>query len=484
VIEASSPPDSSAGLRERARALAMREFGVREASLVIAASFAFSAALGAIRQILLNALFGAGDDISAYYAAVRLPETLFTLIAGGALWTAMIPVLVEIRRRQGDEAERRLADIVVTAVLAVSLATVLLGQLLAPYFVRHLLVPGFDEPATELTIRLTRLLLVQPVVVAVASVAIALLNSRNRFLVPAIAIGLHNLGELAGIALSWRVSGVGVWGPAIGLILGALVQALILFGLLWSREWRPRLRWAPRDRGLRAVLVLLVPTSLSLGVGYLGGVFDASFASRAPEASALPAIVNAWLLVGLPVRVIGFAAGQAAFPRLAAAALESDGKAFRGLMRRVGGAALAISIPAALALVLLARPVVRLLFEHGAFEADAGDLTARLVVLYAAAMPAYALTEVLTRGLVAMRDTRTPLGTNVIQLVLRAAICLLALDRYGVAVVPIAYAASSAVEAAILFAVLRRKVTRAGAFGGIERPEAFGAADTGGSISR
>jgi putative peptidoglycan lipid II flippase len=243
-----------------------------------------------------------------------------------------------------------------------------------------------------------------------------------------------------------------------GVIGGGVLQAALLFVALWPRDWRPRLRWDPRDAGLRAVLRLLIPTSLSLGVGYLGGVLDASFASRAREADALPAIVNAWLLVGLYVRLIGFAAGQAAFPRMVGTASETNNRHFRGLSLRVAGAALALSAPAAIGLALFARVIVRVLFEHGEFDAAAASLTARMVVLYALALPAAAVTEVVTRSMVALRDTRTPLLTNVLQLLLRIAIGFALLDRLGVAVVPVSLAASSVVEVVVLALVLRRRV--------------------------
>lgn len=445
------------GVRTRVRALAMREFGVAEASVIIAASFFVSAVLGAIRQVLLNARFGAGDTISAYYAAAKLPETLFTLIAGGALWTAMIPVLADRRRAGGDEGVRRLADTVLTAVIAAAFLIVLIGQLTAPLFVEHLLVPGFDDETTELTTRLTRLLLIHPLLIATASVAMAVINARSRFLLPAIAIAIHNLAEICGVLASWAVPAIGIYGPVAGVIGGSLLQAGLLFATLWPSEWRPRWRWAPRDSGLRAVLRLLIPTSLSLGVGYLGGVLDAAFASRAPEESALPAIVNAWLLVGLPVRLIGFAAGQAAFPRLVSAASEPDGRHFRSLTNRVGGVALLLSVPAAIGIAVLARPVVRVLFEHGEFDADAGSLTARVIALYAIGLPAYALTEVLTRSLVALRDTRTPLVTNLLQLSLRAVIAVAFLGELGTEVIPVAFAISSMVEVVVLAAVVRRR---------------------------
>jgi putative peptidoglycan lipid II flippase len=172
----------------------------------------------------------------------------------------------------------------------------------------------------------------------------------------------------------------------------------------------------------------------------------------------LPAIVNSWLLVALPARLIGFAAGQAAFPRLVAAASESTVFNFRRLTYRVGGLALAFSIPAAVGLVVLARPVVRILFEHGEFDAEAGALTSRIVVLYAIGLPAYAVTEVLTRSLVAMRDTRTPLVTNLLQLILRAGIAAAFLGQFGVEVIPVAYAGSSIVEVALLWIVVRMQM--------------------------
>lgn len=435
----------------------MREFGVAEASLIIATSFFISAVLGAVRQALLNLEFGAGDTVSAYYAAAKLPETLFTLVAGGALWTAMIPVLSDRRRDGGDPAVRRLSDIVLTATLVTALVLILAGQLFASPFVRHVLVPGFDEPAKQLTIDLTRLLLIQPVFIGLASVGMAVINARSRFLLPAIAIAMHNLGEIAGVLAAIAIPGVGIYGPAIGSIGGAVLQAGILFVVLSPREWRPRLHWAPRDPGLRAVVSLLIPTSLSIGVGYLGGVVEAAFASRAPEESALPAIVNAWLLVALPMRLIGFAAGQAAFPRMVAALVEGDRARFRRLSARVSLAALGLAIPAGVFIGVFARPIVGVLFEHGEFGDGAADLTARMIVLYAIGLPAYAVTETLTRSLVALRDTRTPLATNLAQLGLRAALSVVLLDWMGVAVVPFAFALSSYLEAIALAFVLWRR---------------------------
>lgn len=161
--------------------LLTRELDVAGATAVLMASFLAPALLGAVRQVLFNAQFGAGPDANAYYAAFRLPDTLFSLIAGGALSSAMIPVLVGAVRDEGEEAGRRLTQLVLTTLLAVFAAVVVAGELFAPLFVTKVLAPGFDPPMQRLTVALTRIMLFQPLILAVGSVATAVLNSRSQF---------------------------------------------------------------------------------------------------------------------------------------------------------------------------------------------------------------------------------------------------------------------------------------------------------------
>src|SRR5919106_1592725 len=254
--------------------LLTREYSVGEASFILMTSFFLSALLGAVRQILFNAQFGVGPEANAYYAAFRLPDTLFSLVAGGALSSAMIPVLLGTSREEGERAESRLTSLVLTALLAAFALIVFVGEIFTPAFVNGVLAPGFDERTSDLAENLTRIMLLQPVVLAVGSVATAVL------------------------------------------------QVLILLPGLRARGFRYRPAWSPRDRRLREVVRLLVPNGLAVGVGYAGFIVDTAFASTAPEEAALPAIFNAWLLVGLPIALLGQAIGQAAFPRLAAHAAE------------------------------------------------------------------------------------------------------------------------------------------------------------------
>ena len=157
-----------------------REFSVAEASFILMVSFFTSALLGAVRQLLFNAQFGVGMEANAYYAAFRLPDTLFSLIAGGALSSAMIPVLLNTVREEGEATGARLIQLVLTTLLSCFALIVLLVELFTPGLVQWVLAPGFDAATSQLTVTLTRLMLLQPLILAIASVATAVLNSRHQ----------------------------------------------------------------------------------------------------------------------------------------------------------------------------------------------------------------------------------------------------------------------------------------------------------------
>jgi putative peptidoglycan lipid II flippase len=442
------------------RGLFTREFTVAEASFILMASFFTSALLGAIRQVLFNSQFGVGMEANAYYAAFRLPDTLFSLIAGGALSSAMIPVLLSARQETSEKGEARLTRLVLTTLLAFFAVVVVAAELFTPGLVRRVLAPGFDNETSQLAITLTRIMLLQPLILVVGSVATALLNSRNQFLLTGLAILCHNVALITGILAARMLPGLGIYGPTLGVVLGAILQVAVLAPGLSRLRGGIRLAWDPADRRLREVLRLLAPNGLSVGVNYAGNIADTAFATLAVQGAALGAIYNAWLLVGLPIALLGQAIGQAAFPRLAAHAEARAWAVLRRTLWQALSVAVILSLLALTGLVWLGRPVIRILFERGEFTATAGDLTYLVLLAYAVALPAYVGTEVITRGLIALRDTRTPLFTNLLQLAGRVAIMALFVGRYGALVVPAALALTASLETLLLGGVLLRSLAR------------------------
>jgi putative peptidoglycan lipid II flippase len=438
--------------------LLTREYSVGEASFILMASFFLSAALGAVRQVLFNAQFGVSQDANAYYAAFRLPDTLFSLIAGGALSSAMIPVLLNARQKDGEASGWRLISIVLTALLSVFALLIIAVEIFTPALVTRLLAPGFDTETSELTVTLTRIMLIQPMILLLGSVATAVLNSRNQFLLTGLSVVSHNVSLIASILILKLFPNLGIFGPTVGVIGGALLQVLILSPGLRGEGYRAGLMFDLADQRLREVVRLLIPNGLSVSVNYAGFIVDTSFATRAADPAGLAAIYNAFLLVGLPIALLGQAIGQATFPRLAAQAEAENWTEMRRVLMRSLGASVALALPAVGALLLLGRPTIRILFERGEFTSAAGDLTFSVLVAYAIGLPAYVATEVITRGLISLRDTRTPLFTNSGQLIARILLITVLLPGMGVVAIPAAFAISSTLETLILATVLFLKL--------------------------
>ncbi len=457
------PPGASNGSGPRpslmAR-LAERKYTVTEATILLGTAFMLSALLGAVRQVLFNAEFGSGDEASAYYAAFRLPDTFYVLIAGGALSSAMIPVLIGVRSRKGEAAARELTNLVLTLIGSVFVGLVIIGEVFAPYFVRYILAPGFDEPTAQLSTTLTRIMLLQPLFLAAGSVAIAVLNSRNQFLLTAISIVSHNFTLIASILAVRQLPELGIYGPTMGVVAGGLLQAAILFPGLRAGGARFRPTWRPHDPDLRAVIRLLIPNGLVVFSGYIGHIVDTAFASTAPEAGALAAVQNAWMLSGLPIALVAGAVGQAVFPRLAEQASRMEWRRMRRTVALTVLAVVVLVLPSMAVIYVIGRDAIRILFERGEFTAADGLLTNRLLRVYAIALPAYVATEALSRGLIAMQDARTPLFTNIGQQITRATIIALLMDSQGVRAIPIALAVTAIIETFVLASILGVRLTR------------------------
>jgi len=447
------------------KGLLTREFSIGEASFILMAAFFLSAALGSVRQVLFNAQFGVSSAANAYYAAFRLPDTLFSLIAGGALSSAMIPVLLNAKQKDGEAAGWRLVGAILTLLLGIFILLILGIEIITPTLVTRVLAPGFDAPTSALTIKLTRIMLIQPLILLLGSVATAVLNSRNQFLLTGLSVVSHNISLILGIVAVGFFPGLGILGPTLGVIGGAILQALILSPGLRGQGYRVQLGLDLANQRVREVGRLLVPNGLSVSVNYAGFIVDTSYATRAVNPAGLAAIYNSFLLVGLPIALLGQAVGQAAFPRLAAQAESGNWKEMRRILVRSLGGAIGLALPAVAALIYLGRPTIRILFERGEFTAAAGDLTYQTLVAYAVALPFYIATEVITRGLISLRDTRTPLLTNSAQLIMRILLITALISSFDVVAIPAAFAISATLEtlalSTVLFVKLRKRMAAA-----------------------
>jgi putative peptidoglycan lipid II flippase len=441
-----------------------RRFSILEAALLLTLAILASRGLGVIRQSIFNALFGAGAAANAYYAAANLPNTLFELIAGGALTHAFIPVFFSYEKKHGEYEAWRLTSLVFNVLLVSLTVLILLAEFIAPVFVNKLLVPGYSPSEQVLTTSLVRIMLIQPLILGLGTIVTAILNSKRQFLLPALSIAVYNFGLIGGLLVTLAIPGVGIYGPTYGVLAASICQVAVQIPGVLKQGVRYSFVWDVRHPGLHEVLRLLIPNALGVAVSSVGALIDTAFASYLPDRASLSALHNAQLLYALPTALIAQAVGQALLPHLT---LHATGKRYvrmRKTAMQIMGAAAALTIPSAILLVLFGRILIRLIFQHGAFDAHSSALTYLALIGYVVGLPGLASGSLIGNGFIAMKDTRTPLLMNILSLTLHYLLIVFLFHmlqgQWMLLAIPLALATSATVETTLLCLLLLYRLQR------------------------
>ncbi len=436
----------------------LRRFSIVEAALLLMLALLASRGLGVVRQSIFNAIFGTGPEANAYYAAARLPDTLFNLIAGGALTHAFIPVFLSYEKDHGKREAWRLTSLVFNVLFVVITLLIFVGEFFVPTFINKIVVPGYSPAEQALTTSLTRIILVQPLILGLGTIITATLNSKRQFLLPALSIAVYNFGLIGGLLVTLAVPKVGIYGPTYGIIVAALFQVAVQLPALIKQGVQYSFVWDIRHPGLREVMRLLGPNALAVGVGSVGFLVDTAFISYLPDRASLAAIHNAQMLYALPEALMAQAIGHALLPHLATQAAAGRYVRMRQTALKVMGASILLTVPAAILLWLLGKPIIHLLFQHGAFNQHSSNLTNLAVIGYAVGLPGIVAGELLAGGFFALKDTRTPLFANLFALAARYGLIVLLLHMlYGthiILAIPLALSGAATAEAVLMCLVL------------------------------
>src|SRR5947207_8842099 len=388
---------ASAPAVERMRRLA-------QGALVVMTGFLLSRLLGAVRNVVIAAHFGAGPEYGAYVAAIALPDLVFQVLVGGAVGSAFIPVFKRYHTVGRDDEAWYLTSGVINIFVLVALATSLVLAIFARP-VMDVWVAGQDAEFRDLVASLTRILLISPAVFAVSTFCSSVLNSYNRFAIAAMAPLMYNL---AIIGAAWGLSGpLGIYGLALGAVAGAALHLLIQlpFCVRLGMRWRPIIDLG--HAGVREVVRLFAPRVLGLGVIQLNQVLSAIVLASFLGAVSIGYLNYAWQLIMLPL-ALAMAVGTAVFPTLSEQnALDNRG-GFEQLFLLSLRMILFLTIPASIGLIALGQPVIRLVFQHGQFSDDATVAVAAAMVFYALGLAGHATVEIVDRVFYARHDTRTP----------------------------------------------------------------------------
>ncbi len=449
--------DAASGAPPGALMEARRRSGIASATAMMAGAFLVSRVLGVVKN---SVLYGTtpSADLNAFITAFKVPDLIFLMLSGGALTSALIPSLTGSFTR-GDEKEAWQTATAVFNILGVVLIVASgLAFLLAPLYCPWLL-DGSPSSVT-LTVHLTRIMLLQPISLALGSVLMGLYNAEHRFLTPAVAPLLYNVAFIGGALLVPRFGvDAAAWGVSLGGCAQLAVQVVGLRGQV-ARYYRPVFDLA--DRKAREIITLMGPRLFGQVGLQLTLIVTTRLANSLGDNRVNPVLTAAFTLVTLPVGIFAAAIAVASFPTFAEQASQGQTAVLRTTVSTALRRVLFLTIPSAVGLALLAPHVVALLFGYGHFGMDEQMMTVWAFLFYAIALPAHGAVEVLPRAFFALRNTRTPVAVNLCTLTLVVVLSWLLLTVLPTATayrgLALALSAGVALEAVWLAVLLRRRL--------------------------
>lgn len=423
-------------------------------ALIIGLASIASRGIGLVRDNILAKYFGASATLDIYNAAFKIPDFIFNIVVLGALSASFIPMFLEVKQKKGEEGAFRLASSVLTLLLVVVTVSVIFGILFAPQLASWLMAER-SVVDQKLTADTMRLMLVSVIFFTVSNVASGMLNSYRRFAAYALAPIMYNVGIIIGII--WLSPSMGVYGLALGVVLGAAMHALIQMPSLFALGYRyvPSFNW--RDADVVKLLQLMPPRALALGLTQVNAALITYFALRL-EAGSLTIWTWADNLQHFPINVFGVSLALSSFPVFSQAYAEQDFAKFKESFSQNFRRIMFLIIPISVIVLLLRAQFVRLVlgsFGGGQFDWTATIATAQVLGVFAISMFAQASVPILARAFFARHDTKTPVIVSIVNVALNAVLAWKLSEIYGLIGLAMAFTISSLVAMLALLTILR-----------------------------
>lgn len=435
-------------------------------TLIIAAFFGLDKVLAFARQLIVNNQFGLSYELDVFNAANNIPDLLSALISGGALGVALIPVLSEYLEKSGRQGAWDLFVRILNLAFMVTAALSVVIAMLAPWIIETIIAPGFPAEQKALAVELMRLDLIAIIIFSISGLAMAGLQANKHFLLPALAPGLYNIGQIFGALIlapssSYNIGGfdlphfnMGIHGLVWGVILGAALHlAIQVPGLLaYGFRWQPVL--GLRTEGVRKVLVLMAPRVLTMFFIHIYFVARDNLASGLAEGS-ITALNLGWFIMQVPETLIGSALAIALLPSVAQLFTRGDKPGFTAAVNGAVRTILALTIPAALLLGMGLRPLLERAFP--VYSASEVDLIVWITQLYLAGLTGHALLEIGSRSFYAQQEARTPMWAAGINSALFVALAIAMTRSMGAGGIALAGTVAFTLEAIVLLWLLARR---------------------------
>jgi putative peptidoglycan lipid II flippase len=428
------------------------------AGLAGAATLA-SRLLGLVREQVLAALFGAGNEMDAYLVAYRIPNLVRSLFAEGAMSAAFVPTFTRHLTLRGRDDAWRLGNNVVNALLLITGVTVLLGLVFARplvtlYASRFAAVPG----KLELTIELARVMLPFLMLVALAAAAMGMLNSLRHYFVPALAPATFNVVAIVlALLLTPLMPRFGLprsMSLAIAVVVGGIAQVVVQWPALWREGFRYRPTLDLQDPGLHRVLVLMGPGTAGLAATQVNQ-FVSTLLATGQGTGAVSWLQYAFRVMSLPLGLVGVSIATAVLPAAARHAAVADLPAIQRTVTRGLSLMLMVTVPATCGLVVLSNEIIRLLLERGHFTAGDTAATAAALRFYAVGLLGYSTTRIASPIFYALGRSRVPVMLSTISVLVNLVLSLVLVRAMGFRGLALATSLAAIVNGGLCLLLLR-----------------------------
>lgn len=412
--------------------------------------------LGFVRDFVIARVFGAGLMTDAFFVAFKLPNLLRRLFAEGAFSQAFVPILGEYKNKRGEAEAKRLIDRVATLLLLVLLAVTLFGMVGAPLLV-YVSAPGFAAAPDKfaLTVMLTRITFPYILFMSLVALAGGILNTWSRFAVPAFTPVLLNVAMIGMALLAAPHFSQPVMALGWAVFLGGALQLLFQLPSLRRIGMLPRFIPDWRDEGVRRILKLMAPALLGVSASQVSLLINTIFASFL-ETGSVSWLYYADRLMEFPAGMLGAALGTILLPSLAKYHANDDTQAYSKLLDWGLRLTFLLAAPAAVALAIIATPLIATLFQHGAFTAHDVLMTRNALVAYSVGLLGMILVKVLAPGFYARQNVRTPVKIGILTLCMTQALNLALIGWLRHAGLALAIGLAACLNAALLYRGLRR----------------------------
>ena len=402
-----------------------KQTSVARSAGIVSIAVMFSRLLGLVREMIFARYFGAGFLYDAYVVAFRIPNVLRDLFAEGALSVAFVKVFTDYQINKSEKEAWRLASLVLNLLAVVLSVVCIVGIIFSRQFV-NLIADGFSPEKAALASTLTQIMFPLILLVALAAVAMGVLNTKGVFGIPASASTVFNVASIVfGLVLAYWLSGGGwlssadknavpsdsaqwaIIGMAIGTLIGGAAQFLMQVPALLKVGFRFSPVLSFTDEGVRKVISLMTPAILGTSAVQINVLINTYFVSHIEGAQGW--LSYGFRLMQFPIGLFGVAVGTAAIPVLSRLASEGKIKDFRDTVSSSMNLVFLMTLPSACGLIVLGEPIVRLIYERGKFDATATSMTAIALAGYSIGLTGYAAIKILSPAFYALNDAKTPM---------------------------------------------------------------------------